>query len=65
MEKLNKLLDYLQTIADTSYIATLMHWEMDITAPKKSLFAIRLLISSALNLYSCLSKTHLNHFDFV
>ena len=37
MEKLNKLLDYLQTIADTSYIATLMHWEMDITAPKKSL----------------------------
>ena len=37
MEKLNKLLNYLQTIADTSYIATLMHWEMDITAPKKSL----------------------------
>lgn len=37
MEKLNKLLDYLQKIADTSYIATLMHWEMDITAPKKSL----------------------------
>lgn len=37
MEKLNKLINYLQEIADTSYIATLMHWEMDITAPKKSL----------------------------
>ena len=37
MEKLNKLLKYLQTIADASYIATLMHWEMDITAPKKSI----------------------------
>ena len=37
MEKLTKLLNYLQNIADTSYIATLMHWEMDITAPKKSL----------------------------
>ncbi len=37
MEKLNKLIEYLQQIADTSYIATLMHWEMDITAPKKSL----------------------------
>lgn len=37
MENLNKLLNYLHQIADASYIATLMHWEMDITAPKKSL----------------------------
>ena len=37
MEELNKLLKHLQEIADTAYIATMMHWEMDITAPKKSL----------------------------
>lgn len=37
MEKLTKLIEYLTKIADASYIATLMHWEMDITAPKKSI----------------------------
>lgn len=37
MKNLNELLIYLQQIADANYISTLMHWEMDITAPKKSL----------------------------
>lgn len=37
MTNSNKLLEYLQKIADACYIAKLMHWEMDITAPKKSL----------------------------
>ncbi len=37
MEKLNKLLKYLEQISDASYIAGLMHWEMDINAPEKSI----------------------------
>ena len=37
MEKMDKLLNYLQEIADNCYISSLMHWEMDIVAPKKSI----------------------------
>ena len=36
MNNLEKLIKYLQDIADTNYIANIMHWEMDVIAPKKS-----------------------------
>lgn len=34
---MKELLEYLRNIADANYIATLMHWEMDVVAPKKSI----------------------------
>lgn len=49
MTNLNKLIEYLQKIAEKNYLALILHWEMDTQAPEKSL-AFLIDIKTKLNL---------------